>query len=175
MRQVNIIPEYNSITKFFHWISVAGLIVQIPLGFYLVDLDFSDTRILIEDIHVILGMSIFYITLFRILFRLLLSSPGDPIQGFPGQMIVAKINHFLLYLTLLTVTTSGMLKKLFNGEKLNFFIFDLKMKTDFDKSDFFYDIHIFSNYTLIALISLHILAALLHLFVLKDDVIKRIS
>ena len=174
MRQVNIIPEYNTITKFFHWISVAGLIVQIPLGFYLVDLDFSDTRILIEDIHVILGMSIFYITLFRILFRLLLSSPGDPIQGFPGQMIVAKINHFLLYLTLLTVTTSGMLKKLFNGEKLNFFIFDLKMKTDFDKSDFFYDIHIFSNYTLIALISLHILAALLHIFVLKDDVIKRI-
>ena len=74
MRQVNIIPEYNTITKFFHWISVAGLIVQIPLGFYLVDLDFSDTRILIEDIHVILGMSIFYITLFRILFRLLLSS-----------------------------------------------------------------------------------------------------
>ena len=112
MRQVNIIPEYNTITKFFHWISVAGLIVQIPLGFYLVDLDFSDTRILIEDIHVILGMSIFYITLFRILFRLLLSSPEDPIQGFPGQMIVAKINHFLLYLTLLTVTTSGMLKKL---------------------------------------------------------------
>ena len=90
-------------------------------------------------------------------------------------MIVAKINHFLLYLTLLTVTTSGMLKKLFNGEKLDFFIFDLKMKTDFDKSDFFYDIHIFSNYTLIALISLHILAALLHVFVLKDDVIKRIS
>ena len=174
MRQVNIIPEYNTITKFFHWISVAGLIVQIPLGFYLVDLDFSDTRILIEDIHVILGMSIFYITLFRILFRLLLSSPEDPIQGFPGQMIVAKINHFLLYLTLLTVTTSGILKKLFNGEKLNFFIFDLKMKTDFDKSDFFYDIHIFSNYTLIALISLHILAALLHIFVLKDDVIKRI-
>ena len=175
MRQVNIIPEYNTITKFFHWISVAGLVIQIPLGFYLVDLDFSDTRILIEDIHVILGMSIFYITLFRILFRLLLSSPEDPIQGLPGQMIVAKINHFLLYLTLLTVTTSGMLKKLFNGEKLNFFIFDLKMKTDFDKSDFFYDIHIFSNYTLIALISLHILAALLHVFVLKDDVIKRIS
>ena len=66
MRQVNIIPEYNTITKFFHWISVAGLIVQIPLGFYLVDLDFSDTRILIEDVHVIIGMSIFYITLLRI-------------------------------------------------------------------------------------------------------------
>ena len=59
MRQVNIIPEYNIITKFFHWMSVFGLVVQIPLGFYLVDMDFSDNRILIEDIHVILGLSIF--------------------------------------------------------------------------------------------------------------------
>ena len=109
MRQVNIIPEYNIITKFFHWLSVVGLVVQIPLGFYLVDMDFSDTRILIEDIHVILGLSIFYITLFRMLFRLMLQSPDDPIEGFAGQMIIAKINHFLLYITLLTVTCSGIL------------------------------------------------------------------
>ena len=175
MRQVNIIPEYNIITKFFHWLSVVGLVVQIPLGFYLVDMDFSDNRILIEDIHVILGLSIFYITLFRILFRLMLQSPDDPIEGFAGQMIIAKINHFLLYITLLTVTCSGILKKLFNGEKVNFFLFDLKMKTDFDKAEVLYDVHVYSNYTLIGLITLHILAALLHTFILKDDVIKRIT
>jgi len=38
-----------------------------------------------------------------------------------------------------------------------------------------YDVHVYSNYTLIGLITLHILAALLHTFILKDDVIKRIT
>ena len=42
-------------------------------------------------------------------------------------------------------------------------------------ADLSYDVHIYSNYTLIALISLHILAALLHTFVFKDNVIKRIT
>ena len=63
----------------------------------------------------------------------------------------------------------------FNGEKVNFFLFDLKMKTDFDKAEVLYDVHVYSNYTLIGLITLHILAALLHTFILKDDVIKRIT
>ena len=49
------------------------------------------------------------------------------------------------------------------------------MKTDFDKAEVLYDVHVYSNYTLIGLITLHILAALLHTFILKDDVIKRIT
>ena len=107
--------------------------------------------------------------------RFFINSPENPIEAFPGQMIVAKLNHFLLYLTLLTVTSSGILKKLFNGEKLNFGIAEIKLKSNFDYADLSYDVHIYSNYTLIALISLHILAALLHTLVFKDDVIKRIT
>ncbi len=128
MRDVNIIQKYNILTKFFHWLSVIGLIVQIPLGFYLVRQEFSDLRITIEEIHVLIGITIFYI-----------------------------------------------LKKLFNGEKLNFGITEIKLKSNFDYADLSYDVHIYSNYTLIALISLHILAALLHTFVFKDNVIKRIT
>ena len=75
----------------------------------------------------------------------------------------------------LVITTSGALKKLFNGEKLNFGITEIKLKSNFDYADLSYDVHIYSNYTLIALISLHILAALLHTFVFKDNVIKRIT
>ena len=164
MRDVNIIQKYNILTKFFHWLSVIGLVVQIPLGFYLVRQEFSDFRI-----------TIFYITLLRLLVRLFINSPENPIEAFPGQMIIAKLNHFLLYFTLLTVTSSGILKKLFNGEKLNFGVTEIKLKSNFDYADLSYDVHIYSNYTLIALISLHILAALLHTFVFKDNVIKRIT
>ena len=107
MRDVNIIQRYNILTKLFHWMSVIGLVIQIPLGFYLVRQEFSDFRITIEEIHVLIGIVIFYITLLRLLFRLFFKSPDDPIEAFSGQMIIAKLNHFLLYLTLLTVTFLG--------------------------------------------------------------------
>lgn len=174
MRTDPTIPKYNIVAKFFHWISVLLLIIQIPLGFYLVDLDFSDFRIKVENIHVLVGIVIFYITLIRILFRLILPRPEDPIEGFSGQMFIARVNHFLLYLSLILVTSSGILKKLFNGESLNFLFFKLKMKTDFDKADLMYEMHVYFNYVLIGLVSLHILAVLFHVFVLKDNVIKRI-
>ena len=55
------IHQYNWLAKFFHWFTFLILIIQIPLGFILVRLDFSDLRITIENIHVIAGITIFYI------------------------------------------------------------------------------------------------------------------
>ena len=52
MRLTNSLTEYGSISKIFHWISAAVLITQIPLGFYLVDLDFGEKKLTIESIHV---------------------------------------------------------------------------------------------------------------------------
>ena len=62
MRLKNTISEYGTISKIFHWLSAAVLIVQMPLGFYLVDLEFSENRLIVESIHVTLGVSIFYLT-----------------------------------------------------------------------------------------------------------------
>ena len=43
------IHQYNWLAKFFHWFTFLILIIQIPLGFILVRLDFSDLRITIEN------------------------------------------------------------------------------------------------------------------------------
>ena len=44
MRFTNNLTEYGFISKSFHWISAAALLLQIPLGYYLVDLDFSEKK-----------------------------------------------------------------------------------------------------------------------------------
>jgi len=41
-----------------HWISALLLFAQIPIGFYLVDLDFGTERISLENIHVAIGLDI---------------------------------------------------------------------------------------------------------------------
>ena len=48
MNITNTVTEYGLISKVLHWISALILVVQIPLGFYLVDLDFGEERITIE-------------------------------------------------------------------------------------------------------------------------------
>ena len=174
MRLTNSLTEYGSISKIFHWLSAAVLLLQIPLGFYLVDLDFSEKRLTIESIHVILGLSIFYLTISRLIYKLFNPTPSLGNNIFPGQRIIAKSNHILLYLSILTITTSGALKKLFSGEVLDVFLFDLEIKDNFELAKLFYDIHILSNYTLIVLISLHIFAVIVHKILFRENLLKRI-
>jgi len=174
MRYTNSLTEYGSISKIFHWLSAAVLIFQIPLGFYLVDLDFNEKRLTIESIHVLLGLSIFYITIFRLIYKIFNPTPPLSNSIFPGQRLIAKLNHVFLYITIIMVTISGALKKLFNGEILDVIFFSLEIKDNFDLAQLFYDIHIIANYTLISLISLHILAVITHKVLFRENLHKKI-
>jgi len=174
MRLTNNLTDYGLISKIFHWLSASLLLVQIPLGFYLVDLDFSDKRLITESIHVALGLSIFYLTILRLFYKLINPTPALTKSIFLGQKIIAKLNHVFLYVSILVITISGALKKLFNGEILNLFFFNLEIKDNFDLAELFYEIHIFGNYMLIALILLHISAVIIHKILFKENLLRRI-
>ena len=170
----NSLTEYGTISKIFHWLSATVLIIQIPLGFYLVDMDFSEKRLTIESIHVTLGLSIFYLTLLRLIYKTF--NPTPPLQNniFSGQKIIAKLNHIFLYISILTITISGALKKLYNGEELDMLFFNFEIQDNFELAELFYEVHIFGNYALISLISLHISAVIIHKVLFKENLLKRI-
>ena len=174
MGLTNTITEYGTFSKIFHWLSAALLIVQIPLGFYLVDMDFSEVRLTVESLHVTLGISIFYLTILRLTYKTL--NPTPPLQKsiFTGQKLIAKLNHYLLYISILIITISGALKKLYNGEELDIFFLKLEIKDNFELADIFYEIHIIGNFTLIGLITLHISAVIIHKLFFKENLLKRI-
>ena len=130
-----------------HWLSAAILFIQIPLGFYLVDLDFGDQRITIEDIHVTLGLTVFYIIIIRLINNILNPTPKLDPSIFKGQRFLAKMNHVLLYIAILAITISGILKKLFNGEILTILFKEIQINENFDLADQFYEIHIPVSYT----------------------------
>ena len=174
MKLKNNSTEYGLISKSFHWLSAAVLIIQIPLGFYLVDMDFSEKRITVENVHVTMGLCILYLTILRLIYKTF--NPTPPLQNsiFIGQKFIAKSNHILLYISILTITISGALKKLFNGEELDVFFFNLEIKDNFELGEIFYEIHIIGNYTLIGLIILHISAVIVHKILFKENLLKRI-
>ena len=174
MHVKNTVTEYGLISKLLHWVSAILLLVQIPLGFYLVDLDFGPERINIESIHMIVGLSIFYLVILRLLTKIINPTPKLNPSIFKGQKFLAKLNHILLYVTILSITISGILKKLFNGETLVIFFKEFRIQDNFELAEVFYDIHVFSNYFIIALITTHIVAVVVHKFFFNDNLIKKI-
>ena len=176
MQVFNSFGKYGLLAKLFHWITFVVLILQIPFGFYLVGLEFSDRRIDLENIHILIGIIVFYITLLRLIWKFFNSSPTDGNSFFKGQIIIAKINHFFLYLSIFTITISGVLKKLYMGEKLNFLFFRYGFNKDnFQLADLYYEVHIYANYLLIVLVALHILAVIVHHFIFKDKILDKIT
>ena len=170
----NTSDAYGLLAKLFHWVTFIVLIIQIPFGFYLVGLEFSDRRIDLENVHILVGISIFYLVLLRLIWKLFNPSPKSGHNFFKGQNFIAKTNHFLLYVSIFAITISGALKKLYMGEKLNFFIFKYAFKeSNFQLADSFYVVHIYANYLLIALVSLHVLATVVHHVFFKDKILKK--
>ena len=96
MHLTNTLSEYGLISKFFHWLSALLLVLQIPLGFYLVDLDFGPKRITFENVHIILGLTVFYLTIFRLLNNIFNPTPQLNTNSFTGQKFIARLNHILL-------------------------------------------------------------------------------
>lgn len=156
-----------------HWLSAILLFIQIPLGFYLVDLDFGPERLTVEDIHVAVGLSIFYLVILRLMSNVFNPTPKLEPSVFKGQKFLAKLNHILLYVTILSITISGVFKKLFNGETLTIIFKKIKIKNNFELAELFYDIHVITNYILIALIIVHLLAVITHKLFFSDNLLKR--
>ena len=176
MQLFNSFNKYGLLAKLFHWITFIALIVQVPFGFYLVGLEFSDQRIELENFHILIGISIFYIVLARLIWKFLNPSPKGWRTFFKGQVLIAKINHFLLYVAIFAITISGILKKLYMGEILNFIFFKYGFEKDnFVLADAYYQVHIYANYLLLTLVTLHILAVIVHHFIFKDKILKKIT
>ena len=140
----------------------------------MVDLDFGEERISLENVHVILGLIIFYIVIIRLVNKILNPTPKLDPSIFKGQVFLAKMNHILLYLAILSITISGILKKLFNGESLVIFFKEIQIKENFELADQFYNIHIFSNYVILFLIVIHLVAVIVHKLFFKDNLLKKI-
>ena len=174
MKLFNSLYKYGLLAKLFHWVTFIVLIIQIPLGLYLVKLDFSEIRINLEELHIFIGIIVFYLTLLRLIWKFIDPKQSPKRSLFKGQVILSKMNYFLMYLSLFMITASGILKKLFMGEELNLIFFKLQfVKSNFELSNIFYTLHIYSNYLLVLLFVIHISAVIIHQVFYKEKILNK--
>ena len=166
--------SYGLLAKIFHWLTFFILIAQLPLGIYLNNLEFSDFKLTVENIHILIGMTIFYITIFRLIWKSINIFPKNNPSISTIQIIAARISHWLFYVTLLTITLTGMLKLLMAGEEVNFILMRYESDyIDYNLAELFHTIHSVSAYFLILLFVIHILAVIYHHYFLNDAILKK--
>lgn len=167
--------KYHILMRGFHWISAILIIALLGIGVYMANFN-SAYKYDLYDLHKSFGMIILFVTLLRIITRLLSKIPILP-SGFNSiEIKLSKIVYFSMYLLIIIMAVSGYLMSDLSGYSVK--IFNFKVISIFDvnleMANLFHSIHMYSAYTLIGVISLHILATIKHIVVEKINLLPRI-
>ena len=169
------ITEYNKLAKILHWLSAMIVIGLFSAGFWMVDLTYySEWYQTAPHWHKSTGLCLFIITSIRLIWKFISVSP--PIEGSTFEKKAALSAHHLIYLLLFVLFISGYLISTADGRGIEIFNwFELPGLGSFieNQEDLAGLVHEYTAYCLIALSSLHALAALKHHFISKDNTLRK--
>jgi cytochrome b561 len=167
---------YTRTAKALHWLMAAMLFGQLGLGFYMSDLALSPLKLRLYSWHKWSGVTLCLLVLIRLAWRLTHRPPRLPEDMARAMQLAARVGHWLLYLLMIAIPLSGWLMSSAKGFQTVWFgvlpIPDLIGK-DKALGDLLESVHTGLNVCLVALIAVHIAAALKHHFVDRDDVLIR--
>ncbi|MDJ0755151.1 MAG: cytochrome b/b6 domain-containing protein [Ardenticatenaceae bacterium] len=104
----NSTVTYSQITQRLHWLSAGAILLMFPLGFAMARITNEAIKLTLYRLHIVLGVVILLMTLFRIGWRWTENGPEPPSGMSLLQKIAFKTVHFLLYAVLLLLSFSGI-------------------------------------------------------------------
>lgn len=161
--------------QFLHWAIVALLVVQVPLGKIAHELPVGLERLVMMSRHKSIGITILLLALFRLVWRWFDRPPALPPMP-RWQAIAARLNHWALYALLFALPLSGWLMSSAAARPVSWF--GLVQLPDFVAPDaglkeVLEEVHEALVNTLLALVLLHVAAALKHQFIDRDGLLLR--
>lgn len=168
---------YNRPAVVLHWLLALMIFSALPLGFYMHNLPLSPGKLQLYSYHKWLGITVLWLAGVRVVWRLLRDVP-PPLPAPRWQQIAAAATHGLLYLLLFAVPLSGWLMSSAKGFTTVYFgVLPLPDLLGKDKAlgDALLELHEVLNFALIALLGLHVAAALKHHFIDRDETLVRMT
>lgn len=174
------VEKYNKVAIALHWIIAILMIYMLILGEDLIKVPKGETLSLFgPTLHASLGILILALSVFRIVWRLVNTVPPPP----PMPVWQAKASaalHGMLYLLMLVIPLSGFFAlasygvERLDAETVSFFwLFTVNVFPNI--GDWMGDAHEIAGNLAKILIVLHVLAALKHQFIDKDNLIRRMT
>jgi len=168
--------HYTSTAKTLHWLISLMIFCMLLLGFYMSDLPLSPDKLKFYSWHKWAGVTVFLFMIIRLGWRITHTPPAMPEEMPQLQQVAATIFHFALYALMFLIPLSGWLMSSAKGFQTVWFgvlpIPDLLPK-DKAVGDALKEIHQALNLLLIVILIVHVLAALKHHFIDKDNVLKQ--
>jgi len=168
--------HYTGTAKVLHWLVALIIIGLFVLGQYMSDLSMSPRKLQLYSWHKWFGVTVFLLVLVRLGWRLMHQPPRLPEQMPKLQQLASHVGHTALYGLMLAIPISGWLMSSAKGYQTVWFgvlpIPDLLGK---DKllGDLLAELHGALNGVLMFIVVIHVIAALKHHFIDRDDVLKR--
>ncbi|RUR11128.1 cytochrome b [Legionella sp. km772] len=138
------------------------------------DLPIGIQKLKLYGLHKAFGILVLILAILRIIWRLSNKTPSLNIPKL--ELIAARLAHLALYILMLAMPISGWLMSSAAGLAPSFFgLFTLPnlVAPNDELREWFAFVHEWLAYGLIAIISVHTLAALKHHFIDKDDILRR--
>jgi cytochrome b561 len=182
------IKKYDNFAILLHWLIALAIIAQLASGLWMVDaIKDSETQKAAYDFyqyHKSLGLIVLTFSILRLVWRLSHSTPELPSHMNLLERAAAHTSHILLYIFMILIPLLGwamvstssyglptIIFGLFEWPHISFLV-DATNKLQIN--NFFVLSHKYMAYSMIALLVLHIAAALKHQFFDKDNLFKRI-
>jgi cytochrome b561 len=177
MESAKHIERYDNVAIALHWLVALGVIVMIGLGWYMVDIPKgTPARAFYYNLHKSIGLTLGIIVLIRAVWRWNHKPPPLPV-GTPSWVVnAAKLSHALLYVLLIFMPVVGFIASNFTKYGVTYFGL-FKIGPFFSENKTMYDLfqgfHEAAAAVLVAVIVIHVLAAIKHLAIDRDGIFHR--
>ena len=169
--------QYAPAQKWLHWLTAALIVlVMIPAGLTMTRLGEGETTNTLYELHKSFGVIIFVLAVVRAGLRLTRGAP--PLEpGVPAwQRFAAHVSHYALYMLIFLVPITGWIATSACCAPVNLFwtvpvTLPIGGGEEFGKAVF--RLHYGFVYTLMAILAIHVAAALHHHFVRRDRTLVR--
>ena len=170
-------PEtYGALAKFLHWSIVILIIAQYVIIEAAEDLPDGPAKLQAVGNHKSLGMLILGLALVRIAWKVANRGQPRPVPMPRLQTIAAAAGHGLLYLLILAQPITGWMMSSAANYPVTFFglfQFPAIVAPNEGAHEAYEDVHEFLFNAIVVIAVVHVLAALYHHFVQKDDTLRR--
>ena len=168
--------RFTPVAVAFHWVLALLIIANLAFGLYTVNLPLSPQKLKLFSYHKWVGVTVLLLSAARLLWRATHAAPALPATMKPWEARLAHFSHALLYVLFFAAPLTGWLFSSAAGFQTVYLgvlpIPDLLSKNK-DVAEVLRFAHHWINYTMAAVIVLHVAAALKHHFVDRDDVLTR--
>lgn len=176
MRLTNSEHRYGVLAQSLHWVIAALVLTMIAVGWYMTGLPLAPETIKVYNLHKSIGVLVLALMVLRLVWRLITPAPALPDSLAGAERIAAKASHLLLYLLLFAQPLIGILHS--NAANFPIVVFDsVTLPALIGPDDAFKKIlstvHFVTGWSILALVCLHVAAALRHHILLKDDILRR--